>query len=139
MGYTLLMGKYSLDFCKFSAVKSRGPGGQNVNKVSSAVQLQWDFQNDPSLSIEEKNKIQTRLKNYISSAGYLNLRSDEYRDQPRNKDRVLEKLLDLITQALYEPKKRKPTKPTYGSQIKRKDKKRARGETKALRKKISYE
>lgn len=120
----------------FKAVRSRGPGGQNVNKVSSAAQLTWDYEHSLLLTPEQKHRIQLKLSSYISNEGFFSLRSDEYRDLERNKVRCLEKLADLVTQALHVPKKRRPTKPTKASQVKRRDAKSRRGEIKKWRGKV---
>lgn len=121
----------------FSAVRSRGPGGQNVNKVSSAAQLNWEFMLSPSLSEEQKNRIHEKLYNYINRQGILYLRSDEFRDLERNKARCLEKLEKLLKRAFHIPKRRKKTRPTKASKQKRIDTKKQRGEVKQTRKKVN--
>lgn len=123
---------------QFSAVRSRGPGGQNVNKVSSAAQLKWDFMLSEHLSENQKNLINQKLYNYINKKEELYLRSDEFRDLERNKARCLQKLGELLRTAFHKPKPRKKTKPTKASQRKRLDSKRQRGETKSNRKKVDY-
>ena len=122
----------------FSAVRSRGPGGQNVNKVSSAAQLKWDFMLSEFLTEHQKNLINEKLYNYINKNEELYLRSDEFRDLERNKARCLEKLGELLKKAFHKPKTRKKTKPTKASKKKRLDAKRQRGETKRNRKKVDY-
>ena len=123
---------------KFTAMRSRGPGGQNVNKVSSAAQLQWDFQNSLGLTDVEKRLIERKLENHINSNGILFLRSDEFRDLPQNKSQCLVKLERLLTKALHRPKPRKKTKPTKSSQKKRVDSKKQRGLIKESRSKVKY-
>ncbi len=120
----------------FKAVRSRGPGGQNVNKVSSAAQLSWDFEHSVLLNGEQKARVRVKLINMINGEGILMLRSDEYRDLERNKARCLEKLAAHVAAALHVPKKRRATKPTYSSTLRRKDAKSRRGETKKLRGKV---
>lgn len=120
----------------FSAVRSRGPGGQNVNKVSSAAQLTWHVSSSESFTEEQKHRLQVKLENYINQKGELYLRSDEFRDLERNKARCLEKLENLIAKALHKPKPRKKTKPTRSSQIKRVEGKKQRGEVKKTRQKV---
>lgn len=122
----------------FKALRSRGPGGQNVNKVSSAAVLYWDFMLSPLLSDEQKTRLRSRLHGMINAEMQLYVRSDEFRDLERNKDRCVQKLTALIQQALHVPKKRKATKPTYSSKVKRRDNKTRRGETKKLRRRVDY-
>ena len=123
---------------QFSAVRSRGPGGQNVNKVSSAAQLKWDFMMSDALTEHQKNRINEKLYNYINKNQELYLRSDEFRDLEQNKARCLKKLDTLLKKAFHQPKPRKKTKPTLSSQKKRIDTKRQRGETKRNRQKVNY-
>lgn len=116
--------------------RSRGPGGQHVNRTNSAALLRWNLLESVAFTPEDKELLQRKLSNVLSSAGDIVLRSDEFRDQERNKDRCLEKLDELLDRAFFVPKKRKPTKPTRSSQIKRKDQKRQRGAIKAARSKV---
>src|SRR5690349_11095560 len=95
----------------FKAVRSRGPGGQNVNKVSSAALLYWDFAYSRLLTEFQKQKLTTKLQAMINSDNQIYLRSDEFRDLEQNKSRCLEKLVDAIELALHVPKKRRATKP----------------------------
>lgn len=120
----------------FSATRSRGPGGQNVNKVSSAAQLTWHVATSESFTEEQKLQLLLKLENYINQKGELYLRSDEFRDLERNKARCLEKLENLIAKALHKPKPRKKTRPTRSSQIKRVEGKKQRGEVKKTRQKV---
>ena len=122
----------------FKAVRSRGPGGQNVNRVSSAAILFWDYRHSVLLSREQKELVQQKMASLINSEGLVYLRSDEFRDLERNKSRCLEKLAQLVAQALHVPKKRKATKPTRASKQRRRESKAIRGETKKLRQKVGY-
>ena len=122
----------------FSAVRSRGPGGQNVNKVSSAAFLTWDYGSSQGLNEHEKQLVGLKLSSQINSDNLLYLKSDEYRDLPRNKARALEKLENILKQAFHIPKKRKATKPTHSSKTKRLEKKSRRGEVKKMRAKVEY-
>ena len=122
----------------FKAVRSRGPGGQNVNKVSSAAQMTWGFEHSLLLNEQQKYRVREKLKNMITSEGVLMLRSDEFRDLERNKARCLEKLAAFVASALHVPKKRKATKPTRSSQVRRRDEKSRRGEVKKMRGKVQY-
>ena len=108
----------------FIATRSRGPGGQNVNKVSSAAQLYWDFENSNQLTIEQKQLLHKHLANFINNENQFYLRSDEFRDLERNKTRCLEKLQLLLEKAFHKPKPRKPSKPTPASKLRKKKLKR---------------
>jgi ribosome-associated protein len=121
----------------FTAVASRGPGGQNVNKVASAAQLSWNVQNSRLLTEEQKTIVLMKLQNRINRDGELVLRSDEFRDLPRNKARALEKLRSLLLSALHRPKPRKATRPTRSSKFKRLEKKSRRGQIKASRRRVT--
>ncbi len=121
----------------FEAVRSRGPGGQNVNKVSSAALLFWDYKKSQALSFDQKVTITTKLSNMISKEGLVYLRSDEARDLPQNKTRCEEKLIALLTKAFHVDKKRRPSKPTYSSVLKNQTTKNIRSKTKGLRKKLN--
>lgn len=118
------------------AVRSRGPGGQNVNKVSSAAILKWDYFSSASFTETEKRRIGIKLKNLINSSNEVVLRSDEYRDLPRNKERAYEKLVQYIEKALFKPKPRKKTKPSRSQKAKRLDAKTKRSVAKKLRQKV---
>ena len=122
----------------FKAVRSRGPGGQNVNRTSSAAILFWDFAHSHLLSSEQKDRLRTRLEPMINSEGLIYIRSDEFRDLEMNKSRCLEKLAKAVATALHVPKKRKATKPTKASRLRRQEGKTQRAETKNLRKKVEY-
>lgn len=120
----------------FKAVRSRGPGGQNVNKVSSAAQINWDLEHSLLFTPEQKGRLRLKLAPLMTNEGYIQFRSDEFRDLERNKQRCLEKLSELVRAALFVPKKRKATKPTRSSQKKRVEQKSHRGEIKKLRQKV---
>ncbi len=121
----------------FTAVTSRGPGGQNVNKVSSAALLRWNVQYSQLFTQEQKTLLLFKLQNRMNSEGEVVIRSDEHRDLPRNKERALEKLAEYIRQGLFRPKKRRATKPTRSSQKKRLEGKTRRGETKLQRRRVT--
>lgn len=122
----------------FQAVRSRGPGGQNVNKVSSAAILYWDLRHSNLFSDEQKLKLAGKLSSFMNSEGQVMFRADEYRDLPRNKSRCLEKLAEQIAQSLHVPKKRVATKPTRSSKTKKLENKRRRGEIKKNRGRVDY-
>src|SRR4051794_10396300 len=91
----------------FTAVRGRGPGGQNVNKVSSSAVLFWDYRSSMGLTEEEKNLIHLKMGNSINKEGQVFLRSDEFRDLEKNKNRCLDKLRSLLTAAVHKPKHRR--------------------------------
>jgi ribosome-associated protein len=124
---------------RFEAVRSRGPGGQNVNKVNSAAILYWRPLNSKFFSLAQMDLLIVKLDRHFNSAGEIFLRSDEFRDLERNKARCLDKLEKLIEAALYVPKKRRPTKPTFGSKQKNRQSKTKRAETKKQRQKVNYD
>lgn len=117
----------------FSTSRSSGPGGQNVNKVSTKVELRFSLISTSIFSEEEKQMIFTKLKNKITKDGELVLVSQSERTQLMNKIVVTEKFYDLISKALTVQKKRRSTKPTLSSKIKRLEGKRVRGNIKKLR------
>lgn len=94
----------------FKAVRSSGAGGQNVNKVSSKVVLTFDLINSQSLSEEEKERVQKKLKSKLTLEGVLILNCDEDRSQLKNKEIVTKRFLELIEKSLVIPKERKATK-----------------------------
>ncbi len=122
----------------FEAVLSRGPGGQNVNRTASAAQMYWPFEHSRLLTSDQKGRVRLKLANMINNEGMIYLRSDEHRDLERNKARCLEKLIEHIRLALHVPRKRKKTKPTKASRVKRRETKTRRGEIKKLRGKVEY-
>jgi ribosome-associated protein len=114
-------------------VKASGPGGQHVNKTSSAVELRFDVRKSPSLSEEVKARLEKLAGSRLTQDGVLVLFSQGSRSQEMNRAEVRERLVELIRAALHKPKPRKPTKPTYSSKLKRLDGKTRRGGVKALR------
>ena len=114
------------------AVRSQGPGGQNVNKVSTAIHLRFDIQNS-SLPEEIKQRLMNLNDNRITKDGVLIIKASEERSQKKNKELALNRLHNLITSVSTNPKKRRPTKPTVSSQIKRLEDKSKRSQKKALR------
>jgi ribosome-associated protein len=94
----------------FKAVRSSGAGGQNVNKVSSKVVLTFDLKNSQGLTDEEKLLVETKLSSRLTSDSVLILNCDEDRSQFRNKEIVIKRFLELIKNALFIPKERKPTR-----------------------------
>ena len=117
----------------FSASRSSGPGGQNVNKVSTKVELRFSVINTLIFSEKEKALILKKLRNKINKEGELLLVSQDGRSQSENKNLVTEKFYDLIAKALTIPVKRIPTKPSYSSRLKRLDEKKIRSDVKRQR------
>lgn len=118
---------------EFSASKSSGPGGQNVNKVNTQVELRFSVIHSEFLSAHEKELLLIKLKNRINSAGELILVSKAERSQLRNKGKVTNHFFSILEQTLTPAKKRIKTKPTLASKKKRLDAKKIKSKKKQLR------
>jgi len=114
------------------AVKASGPGGQHVNKTSSAVELRFDVRAS-SLPDDVKERLEQLAGSRLTLNGVIVLFSQGTRSQELNRQEVRERLAELVRKALYVPKKRRPTKPTYSSKLKRLEGKNRRGGIKAMR------
>jgi ribosome-associated protein len=124
---------FSSEF-SFITSRSQGPGGQNVNKVSTKVELRFDVVHSALITDDEKEILMIRLKNKITQEGVLIVVSQNERTQLKNKEKAIEKFILLIDKALTPRKARKKTKPTPGSREKRLEDKRILAEKKNLRK-----
>ncbi|MFY3326112.1 alternative ribosome rescue aminoacyl-tRNA hydrolase ArfB [Vibrio fluvialis] len=122
---------------EINAIRSAGNGGQNVNKVATAIHLRFDIQRS-SLPAIYKERLLKISDSRITSDGVIVIKSQEFRTQLQNKEAALERLKELILSAMVVQKKRRATKPTLGSQRRRMDSKSKRGETKVLRKRVDY-
>ncbi len=118
---------------EWSFVRSGGPGGQNVNKVASKAVLRWHLAASPSIPEDIKSRLFTLQRSRITVEGELVLNSQRFRDQDRNRQDCLDKLRELVLQAVAVPKPRKATRPTRGSQRRRLEAKRHRAAVKGGR------
>ena len=118
---------------RLSFARSGGPGGQNVNKVSSKAVLHWDVLNSPSLPPDVRARFTEANPTRITKAGEVVIHSEEYRDQPKNIQACYDKLREMIVAVLRPPKKRRATRPTKGSKVRRLNEKKQRSQTKAGR------
>jgi ribosome-associated protein len=117
----------------FRASRAGGPGGQHVNTSSTRVELVWSVDNSPSLSDAQRARIQDKLANRINAAGELLLAEGGSRSQHQNREAVVERLRDLLTEALHIPKPRRKTRPTRASKERRLQSKKHRSEVKKMR------
>jgi ribosome-associated protein len=118
---------------QFDFIRSAGPGGQNVNKVSTAVQLRFDAGHSASLPEEVRQRLTRLAGRRMTAEGVLVIEARQYRTQEANRQAAIERLVELLRQAAEKPTVRRNTKPTLASQRRRLESKRRRGEIKSLR------
>lgn len=117
-------------------IRSSGPGGQNVNKVATAVQLRFDAKNSPSLPEDVRARLVRLAGRRITEQGEIVIEASRFRNLVQNRQDALKRLVDLIRRAALRPKPRRKTKPTAASRKRRLESKRQRSHTKNLRHKI---
>jgi ribosome-associated protein len=116
-----------------SFIRSSGPGGQNVNKLATAVQLRFDVRGSPSLAHDVRTRLERLAGRRLTREGVLVITAQRHRTQERNRQDALDRLIELIRAAAVVPKPRRPTRPTKASRQRRLDSKKRHAGTKRLR------
>jgi ribosome-associated protein len=123
---------------EFSAIRSQGSGGQNVNKVSTAIQLRFDI-HKADLPEHIRKRLLQKLSSKISSDGILCIKAQNHRSQTQNKDEAIQRLCTMIRKSLHTPPRRIPTQATKSSKRRRVEKKKERGQIKNLRGRVDLD
>jgi ribosome-associated protein len=120
----------------YDFVQASGPGGQNVNKVATAVQLRYNVRQSPSLPPGVRERLEQLAGNRLTQDGVLILEAQRFRSQERNRRDALARLIELVCQAAQKPKRRRKTRPTAASRRRRLESKRRRSQTKKWRRRV---
>ncbi len=123
---------------EMSAIRSQGAGGQNVNKVASAIHLRFDVEASSLPNVYKRRLLRQRDKR-LTKDGVIIIKSQAHRSQERNREEALSRLQAIVRAAGVLPKRRQPTKPTKGSKMRRLESKKRRSQLKSSRKKMSLE
>jgi ribosome-associated protein len=124
------------DEIKLEFIQASGPGGQNVNKLATAVQLRFDVRRSPSLPEEVRQRLEKQAGKRLSDDGILIIEARRYRTQEHNRQDAIDRLVAMVRKATEKPKPRRRTRPSAESIQRRLDEKRRRGEIKSLRRKV---